>query len=92
MTFLNDNLTACGDIGYTLITILSAVAQAERAQILELTNEGRLAAMDKGIKFGCKPNKGSDHQDRGTSQRSNGNHCHYQRQSTDRLKAQQGAY
>ena len=60
VTFIDDNLTTAGDMGYMLITILSAVAQAERARILERTNEGRQAAMDKGIKFGRKPHKGSD--------------------------------
>jgi DNA invertase Pin-like site-specific DNA recombinase len=43
-----------------LITILSAVAQAERARILERTNEGRQAAMEKGIQFGRKPHEGTD--------------------------------
>jgi DNA invertase Pin-like site-specific DNA recombinase len=59
-TFIDDNLSTKGDIGYMLITILSAVAQAERARILERTNEGREAAMEKGIQFGRKPHKGSD--------------------------------
>jgi DNA invertase Pin-like site-specific DNA recombinase len=54
VTFLDDNLTTKGDVGYMLITILSAVAQAERGRILERTNEGRKAAMDKGIQFGRK--------------------------------------
>jgi DNA invertase Pin-like site-specific DNA recombinase len=43
-----------------LITILSAVAQAERARILERTNEGSQAAMDRGVRFGRKPHKASD--------------------------------
>lgn len=60
VTFLDDNLSTKGDIGYMLITILSAVAQAERTRILERTNEGREAAMEKGIQFGRKPHKGSD--------------------------------
>jgi DNA invertase Pin-like site-specific DNA recombinase len=60
VTFIDDNLTTAGEIGYMLITILSAVAQAERARILERTNEGREAAMEKGIQFGRKPHKGSD--------------------------------
>jgi len=38
-----------------VVTILSAVAQAERQRILERTNEGRLEAKAKGIKFGRKP-------------------------------------
>jgi DNA invertase Pin-like site-specific DNA recombinase len=33
---------------------LSAVAQAERLRILERTNEGRIEAKNKGIKFGRK--------------------------------------
>ena len=37
-----------------MVTILSAVAQAKRQQILELTNEGRLKARAKGVKFGRK--------------------------------------
>ena len=37
-----------------VITILSAVAQAERLRILERTNEGRIEAKSKGIKFGRK--------------------------------------
>jgi DNA invertase Pin-like site-specific DNA recombinase len=60
VTFIDDNLSTVGDMGYMLITILSAVAQAERARILERTNEGRQVAMDKGILFGRKPHKGSD--------------------------------
>jgi len=60
VTFLDDNLSTKGDIGYMLITILSAVAQAERTRILERTNEGRQAAMEKGIQFGRKPHGGSD--------------------------------
>ena len=37
-----------------VITILSAVAEAERLRILERTNEGRIEAKSKGIKFGRK--------------------------------------
>ena len=59
VTFIYDNLSTAGDMGYMLITILSAVAQAERARILERTNEGREAAMERGIQFGRKPHKGS---------------------------------
>ena len=36
------------------MTILTAVAQAERSRILERTNEGRMEAKAKGIKFGRK--------------------------------------
>lgn len=35
-----------------VVTILSAVAQAERQRILERTNEGRQEAKLKGIRFG----------------------------------------
>lgn len=38
-----------------VVTILSAVAQAERQRILERTNEGRIEAKAKGVKFGRKP-------------------------------------
>ncbi|HFV5581342.1 TPA: helix-turn-helix domain-containing protein, partial [Escherichia coli] len=37
---------------FMVVTILSAVAQAERQRILERTNEGRLEAKLKGIRFG----------------------------------------
>ncbi len=37
-----------------IVTILSAVAEAERARILERTNEGRIEAQAKGVKFGRK--------------------------------------
>ena len=41
-------------MGKMVVTILSAVAQAERQRILERTNEGRVEAA-KGVKFGRKP-------------------------------------
>ena len=37
-----------------IVMILTCVAQAERARILERTNEGRLKAKANGIKFGRK--------------------------------------
>lgn len=37
-----------------VVTILSAVATAERQRILERTNEGRIEAKAKGVKFGRK--------------------------------------
>jgi DNA invertase Pin-like site-specific DNA recombinase len=43
-----------GTMGKMVVTILSAVAQAERHRILERTNEGRLEAKIKGLKFGRK--------------------------------------
>ncbi|EKS45896.1 hypothetical protein H704_00248 [Bartonella bacilliformis Peru38] len=53
--FLENGLSTEGTAGKMVIQILAAVAEAERARILERTNEGRDAAMDKGIKFGRKP-------------------------------------
>ncbi|NKB64135.1 MAG: helix-turn-helix domain-containing protein [Gammaproteobacteria bacterium] len=52
--FLDDGISTEGTMGKMVVTILSAVAQAERQRILERTNEGRLAAKEKGIKFGRK--------------------------------------
>lgn len=37
-----------------VVTILAAVAQAERQRILERTTEGRIDAQAKGVKFGRK--------------------------------------
>ena len=53
--FLDDGISTEGTIGKMVITILSAVAQAERERILERTNEGRLEAKNKGVRFGRKP-------------------------------------
>lgn len=50
--FIDDGLSTDGDMGQMVMTILSAVAQAERRRILERTNEGRQEAKLKGIKFG----------------------------------------
>jgi DNA invertase Pin-like site-specific DNA recombinase len=52
--FLDDGITTEGAMGKMIVTILSAVAQAERHRILERTNEGRVEAKTKGIKFGRK--------------------------------------
>ena len=41
-------------MGKMVVTILSAVAQAERQRIFERTNEGRMEAKVKGMKFGRK--------------------------------------
>ena len=38
-----------------VVTIISAVAQAERERILERTNEGRLEAKANGVRMGRKP-------------------------------------
>lgn len=53
--FLDDGISTEGVMGKMVVTILSAVAQAERQRILERTNEGRLEARSKGIIFGRKP-------------------------------------
>jgi DNA invertase Pin-like site-specific DNA recombinase len=52
--FLDDGISTEGTMGKMVVTILSAVAQAERQRILERTNEGRLEAKAKGVKFGRK--------------------------------------
>ena len=52
--FLDDGISTEGSMGKMVITILSAVAEAERYRILERTNEGRIEAKSKGIKFGAK--------------------------------------
>lgn len=50
--FLDDHISTEGTMGKMVVTILSAVATAERQRILERTNEGRVEAKAKGIKFG----------------------------------------
>jgi len=52
--FLDDGISTEGTMGKMVITILAAVAEAERSRILERTNEGRLDAKAKGVKFGRK--------------------------------------
>ncbi|WP_445428293.1 recombinase family protein [Alishewanella sp. HL-SH05] len=52
--FLDDGISTEGEMGKMVVTILSAVAQAERHRILERTNEGRQEAKAKGVKFGRK--------------------------------------
>lgn len=52
--FINDGISTDGEMGKMVVTILSAVAQAERRRILERTNEGRQEAKQKGIRFGRK--------------------------------------
>lgn len=52
--FLDDGITTEGTMGKMVVTILSAVAQAERHRILERTNEGRIEAKANGVKFGRK--------------------------------------
>jgi DNA invertase Pin-like site-specific DNA recombinase len=53
--FLDDGISTEGTMGKMVVTILAAVAQAERQRILERTNEGRIEAKLKGVKFGRKP-------------------------------------
>ena len=60
MRFLDDGITTEGTMGRMVVTILSAVAQAERERILERTNEGRLEARAKGVRFGRKPTVNHD--------------------------------
>jgi DNA invertase Pin-like site-specific DNA recombinase len=52
--FLDDGISTEGTMGKMIVTILSAVAQAERQRILERTNEGRIDAKFRGVKFGRK--------------------------------------
>lgn len=52
--FIKNGLSTEGSEGRLIITILAAVAQAERERIMERTNEGREAAQAKGVKFGRK--------------------------------------
>lgn len=53
--FLYDGISTEGTMGKMVVTILAAVAQAERQRILARTNEGRIEAKEKGVKFGRKP-------------------------------------
>ena len=52
--FLDDGISTEGPMGKMVVTILSAVAKAETARILERTNEGRESAKQRGVKFGRK--------------------------------------
>jgi len=52
--FLDDGISTEETMGKMVVTILAAVAQAERQRILERTNEGRAEAQAKGVKFGRK--------------------------------------
>lgn len=58
--FLDDGISIEGTMGKMVVTILSALAQAECQRILERTNEGRLEAKAKGVKFGRKPTVDKD--------------------------------
>ncbi|EAA8278081.1 recombinase family protein [Salmonella enterica] len=50
--FIDDGISTDGEMGKMVVTILSAVVQAERRRILERTNEGRQEAKLKGVRFG----------------------------------------
>nr|2GM4_A Chain A, Transposon gamma-delta resolvase [Escherichia coli]2GM4_B Chain B, Transposon gamma-delta resolvase [Escherichia coli] len=52
--FIDDSIDTSSAMGRMVVTILSAVAQAERQRILQRTNEGRQEAMAKGVVFGRK--------------------------------------
>lgn len=52
--FLDDGISTEGTMGKMVVTILSAVAEAECQRILERTNEGRIEAKARGVKFGRK--------------------------------------
>ena len=53
--FLDDGFSTEGTMRKMVVTILSAVAQDERERLLERTNERRLEAKAKGVRFGRKP-------------------------------------
>lgn len=55
LRFLDNGLRTEGSMGKVVIQILVAVAEAERERNLERTNNGRVAAMDSGARFGRKP-------------------------------------
>ena len=52
--FLDNGITTEGPTGKMIIMILAAIAEAERKRIIERTQEGRIEAQAKGIKFGRK--------------------------------------
>jgi DNA invertase Pin-like site-specific DNA recombinase len=52
--FIDDGISTDGEMGKMVVTILSAVAEAERRRIFERTNEGRHEAKLNGVKFGRK--------------------------------------
>ena len=58
--YKKNGLSTEGTMGKMVIQILAAVAEAERERILERTNDGRIAAMAAGVKFGRKPHKKSE--------------------------------
>ncbi|WNU99027.1 recombinase family protein [Enterobacter sp. DTU_2021_1002640_1_SI_PRY_ASU_LCPMC_013] len=52
--FIDDEFSTDGEMGKMVVTILTAVAQAERRRVLERTNEGRQEARLNGVRFGRK--------------------------------------
>lgn len=52
--FIDDGISTDGEMEKMVVTILSALVQAERQRILERTNEGRQEAKLKDISFGRK--------------------------------------
>jgi len=52
--FLDDGISTDGPMGKMVMTILSAVAQAERERIMERTKEGREKAIADGVRMGRK--------------------------------------
>ncbi len=65
--FLDDGISTEGTMGKMVVTILAAVAQAERERILERTNEGRRAAIERGVKMGRKPSITTETKQRATT-------------------------
>lgn len=49
--FIDDGISTDGEMGKMVVTILSAVAQAERQRILERTNEGRQEAKGTSVLY-----------------------------------------
>ena len=52
--FMDEGISTEGTMGKMVITILAAVAGAERKRIMERTHEGRIDAKSRGVKFGRK--------------------------------------
>ena len=52
--FISENLSTDFIHGELIINIMLAVANADRKRILENTQEGRLDAKSRGVKFGLK--------------------------------------
>jgi DNA invertase Pin-like site-specific DNA recombinase len=70
--FLDDGISNEGAMGKMVTTIIAAGARAERERILECTNEGRRAAMARGVKMGRKPLVSLSHRERAVKMVSEG--------------------